>query len=215
MRFTMVAVTCAVLAIGVGAAAAKDLNPPPWDASLPHQTAQAWECQTSSGFFNVEPTVSQNPYGFAYMNVMGGDAIQVIPGPDGQPIPTWHIGPGGGGIDIWVPNNPDENLVKRIFWQLTSDKSPTPTGSPPTTNPPGTALPAPYPQSQWPTDNWYTYNGLLEIRPNPVGEWIHFNFAESTNIEEIVIKTVCVVPEPATLSLLAVGALAVMRRRRR
>ena len=74
-------------------------------------------------------------------------------------------------------------------------------------------MPTGLPAIQWPTDNWYTYNGMLEIRPNPAGEWIYFDLVQSTNIEEIVIKTICI-PEPMTLSLLGLGGLAVIRRRR-
>jgi hypothetical protein len=155
-------------------------------------------------------------------------------GPDGivyPATPTVHISittPDGNGVEgtplagttvpvsIWIPNNPDENLMKKIFWQMTSDKSPTPTGSPPTTMPPGTSQPAPNPQIQHDASQWYTYNGLNEIVPNPDGEWLTFELVDSTNIEEIVIKTVCM-PEPATLSLMAMGGLGVLlgRRRRR
>jgi hypothetical protein len=65
------------------------------------------------------------------------------------------------------------------------------------------------------TTPWYTYNGVIEIRPNPKGEWITWDLLPSTNIEEIVIDTVCVVPEPMTLAVMALGGLALLRRRRR
>ena len=117
-------------------------------------------------------------------------------------------------VSIWIPNNPDPNLVKKIFWQMTSDKSATPTGDRPTTVPPGTGHPAPNPQIQHDASTWYTYNGLNEIIPNPDGEWLTFELVDSTNIEEIVIKTVCM-PEPATLALLGAGGLGILLARRR
>ena len=174
----------------------------------------------------VIPAVEfENPYGVPFLTFepMDGSTdpiieVQDIPGPTGEIIPTLHIGPGGGKIAVKIQNSPQTNPVKKIFWQFTSDKSPTPTGNPPTTNPPGTSLPSPYPQIQWGSTNWYTYNGLLEIRPNPEEETIIFELVESTNISEIVIDTVCEpVPEPSTLGLLAIGAIGLMmcvRRRR-
>ncbi len=117
-------------------------------------------------------------------------------------------------VSIWIPNDPEDRPVKKIFWQMTSDKSPTPQGDPPTTTPPGTSAPTGIPHWKHDNTNWYTYNGMNEIRPNPDGEWLTFELVHSTNIEEIVIKTTCM-PEPATLGLLAVGGLMMLVRRRR
>lgn len=154
-----------------------------------------------------------------YMPSWGEDANDVIPD-----TPTVHIGvygPDGQGdtsrpvpVSIWIPNDPEDRPVKKIFWQMTSDKSPTPHGDPPTTNPPGTSTPTGIPHWKHDNTNWYTYNGMNEIRPNPDGEWLTFELVHSTNIEEIVIKTVCM-PEPATLGLLAAGGLLTLVRRKR
>jgi len=213
-----------MLALGLalslaGPAMGEDLNPPPWDLSLPNQTAEWWECegQPVYPFEPIWPTQYDNPFGppEPTLTFLCDVEIEYIPGPHDPvvEIATWHVS-GPGGIDIEIKNNPDPDKYKLIFWQITSDQSPTPTGSPPTTTPPGTSLPSPYPQAPWPVDNWYTYNGLLEIRPNPEKEIIHFDLLPSTNIEEIVIKTICI-PEPATLTLLALGACLPLLRRRR
>ena len=73
-------------------------------------------------------------------------------------------------------------------------------------------IPDPYGPAGWDVDNWYTYNGLIRIPFNPPSERIWFGFPESTNIEEIVIDTICL-PEPATLALVAFGGALVLRRR--
>jgi hypothetical protein len=56
-------------------------------------------------------------------------------------------------------------------------------------------------------DTWH-----LELFPNPDFEQI--SISGGINVDEIVIDTWCV-PEPATMSFLAIGGLAILRRRRR
>ncbi len=55
---------------------------------------------------------------------------------------------------------------------------------------------------------------MNEIGPNPEGEWLTFWLVNSTNIEEIVVDTICM-PEPASMGLMALGGLAFLVRRRR
>jgi hypothetical protein len=213
MRCTLMAT--ALLAALVGPASARDVNPPPWDPALPNQTTQAWEFTHGPG---LQPTTYNNSYGHPWAQVVSGSYwdgstpdLPLVPGPYGQPIPTWHIDQDGGGLWVYVPNNPVPNIEKLIFWQITSDKAP----GRPTSTPPGSSLPDPYGPAGFPGGSaWYTYNGLYSIPGNPPEEWLFFPFPASSNIEEIVIDTVCV-PEPASLGLLACGAIALIRRRRR
>lgn len=197
----------------------KDLWDPPWDTSLDNQTYQAWEFSDLTSTANPwYPTDVDNPYypppSIETQTITWPDYVE---GPDGGEIPTLHIDEPGG-LTIWVPNNPNPDDIKLIFWQITSDKSVTPTGSGPTTTTPGgtagTNLPSPYPQIQH-GGSWYTYNGLIAIQPNPEGEWITWDLLPSTNIEEIVIKTICKpIPEPTTICLFGFGALAFLLKRR-
>lgn len=225
-RKALLGLVC-VLAVALPATVAKarDLNPAPWDPNLPNQTWQIWEATaTSSATYQVADPYTNpyydpnNTYSLPpHISMTHAQVVQEY-GPDGPPVWTWHFGEqivtGGDTIDgtlgIYIPNNPDQNLYKQIFWQITADQPLSPV--PPTTTPPGTVLPAPYVNAQH-NGTWYTYNGLIQIEPNPSSEWINFEVPYSTNIEEIVVKTVCI-PEPVTMGVLACGALALLRRRR-
>lgn len=200
------------LALGLaGPVMGEDIWDPPWDMTLPNQTTQEWQCE-GHAFYTGEgmrPIDYDNPYGEPSLTVFGDWAggWQVAPDGSGTEIPTWHVGPDGGTIEITIENNPHDNLKKLIFWQITSTKSPTPTGSPPTTNPPASSHSTPYSPIQHGNTPWYTYNGLIEIIPNPEKEVITFpDLVECTHIEEIVIKTICI-PEPASFTLLALGGI--------
>jgi len=70
-------------------------------------------------------------------------------------------------------------------------------------------------------DGWITDTFWFYIEPNPEGEWIGLYVDEGEEgsfypayIDQVIIDTICV-PEPATLSLLAVAGVAVIRRRRK
>jgi hypothetical protein len=201
-----------IIAAFAGPAVARDVNPPPWDPTLPNQTTQTWESTVGPG---PGPATSHNPYGTTYAQWQQADywdglTHPLATGPEGTPIPTWHVNEVGGGVMLYIPNSPDPNAEKRIFWQITSDKAP----NNPTSSPPGTTAPDPYGPAGFPGSNWYTNNGLLIIQPNPAAEYVWFTFPADTNISEIVVDTVCT-PEPATMLLLTTGGAAVLAVRRR
>ena len=62
-------------------------------------------------------------------------------------------------------------------------------------------------------DYWYTYEWTITLQPNPPFETIFVPFPASANIGEVDVAAICYVPEPATLSLLALSGLALLRRR--
>ena len=208
------------LLIAVAPAVAEDIYSPPWNAGLPHQTLQAWEF-SDTGFAGnpLTPKIVNNPYGSPVIFDPGNHTWPVlIEGPESAGSTNTFRMDVDDSLTIWIPNNSDSELKKLIFWQITADQSPLLTGGPSTMTPEaytGVNLSAPYPHFQHTNAPWYTYNGLIEVTPSPFGEWITWNLEAGTNITEIVIKTVSMpVPEPASLAMLTLGAVALIRRRK-
>jgi len=219
-----IATAVVVLGLMAASAAADDMYDPPWDMTLPGATYQVWD-------FTMEPDgpfIVENPFGDPMIEWPAFVNYEELIGPDGTPVGAWHIGgePGTTSpVTVWVPNNPDENEVKMIQWQVTATGSPTaggnlpgvtvpgPTGGP--VDPSGGVTHPPHPHGSIQRPNgWYQYAGYIEVRPNPKGEWITFEFAQCKHIEQIVIHSLCT-PEPATLGLLAAGGLLTLVRRKR
>jgi hypothetical protein len=209
----MWAMICVFGLVLSGAAQAEIVWQPPWvedPSDLQWQggsvTHQVWEFNDDP----IVPMISENPFGLAQIEVVGGSYPDPVIGPDGVTLlNTWHIDQDGGSLVISVPNDPRPNDRKVIFIQLTSDKGPL-LGYP-TSNPPGTVS-YPKPAINHDGTGWYTYTAQIDIPFNPPFETITYCFPESTNISELVVDSICV-PEPASLSLLAVGGLALLRRR--
>ncbi len=191
---------------------------PPWSSSAANTTHQAWEfTYPTYDPLDSSPQIDDNPYGTPSIDFSDGTSFwdgsegtrPLVPGPYGDPIPTWHVDVDGGGFTVLIPNAPDPNPWKHIFYQVTSNKAPNPSG--PTSFPAGTHKPGTAYQH---AGGWYTYTGQIDITPNPQYETVTFTFPSCTNIEEIVIDTICV-PEPIMMGLLGAGGLMMLRVRRK
>ena len=199
------------LLIVCSASFADDIHPPPWQRGSDGTTMAQWEFLTSDP--NPIPDILSNRYGPTIMSVYPGvgQAWWEIWGDrDG----VWPL---SGTIEIEIANRPEPLPYKDIWVQVTwAEQAP---GTAPYVWETISGLDAQLideiplgPTAELPPagDTWWHSTYLIHIEPNPDFEIVRIDGA--VMIDEIVIDTICI-PEPATLGLLLIGGLALLRRR--
>lgn len=208
-------------------ALAEDLQPP-WWRGQPSTTLQYWE------FLTLQPNPiapdgpgpldEGPPYTTGYLP---STQLSVYPGPGmdwsyddpSDPLsPFKGIWPLSGEIHVTVDNH-WEPREKKIVWIQITWRPQSETEKPLFRD--FDPLPELEPQIVeeidlgWPHDHWCHWREttyMWEIYPNP--PWEMFTIYGTIDVAEIVIDTWCI-PEPATISLLMLGGLALVRIRRR
>ncbi len=214
----------AVIAVAVAACPvmADDVIPPPWRGEV-STTLQWWEFGTDQPD-NIAPDGpgpldNGPPYVVGYLP--STQIVHVEPDPTN---PNWletdpwgsvreGIWPLSGYMDVIVDNHEPPNDVKMVWvqitWHVSDEQHP---DEPHLVNldPSASYGPELIDENLWCND-WKTSVYYWEIEPNPVDE--AFRIQGDIMVDQLVIDTWCI-PEPATLGLLGIGALALVRRRK-
>jgi hypothetical protein len=152
------------------------------------------------------PDVVSNPYGDPLLVVDSCYWIDMIDGHTG-------VFPLSGQIDVYIPNRDVIDGYKDILLTLIWKSSTIDTILP---DDPLVAV-TPFDSMQMYRDDmdlgdgWTQTLFTITIWPNPIEEW--FTIKGDIMVDELSIYTECI-PEPATISLLGLGILTLLRKRR-
>ena len=204
-------IAAAILLSSSFSAFADDLTPPDW-RGVPGTTLQIWEFNDDDN--PALPEVDLNPY---------GDPTAFIEGD--FPYTRWlAVDQGHEGVwlteefvllDIQNTEITNPESFKNIWLQMTfyTDQQTVPLiVTTPGANP--FTLEPIFVQQ---VDDYYSYAIWdILIEPNPTSELIYIMPRDCTLfVDQIVVDTRCIIPEPATVLLISLGGLALVVRRKR
>lgn len=190
------------------AAVADNLNPPPWDPNADYWTYARWEFSDQSN--PAPPDEYVNPFGEPWAEIMPGPGMGWLDEYDGR-FGVWELSG-----EIWALIwNEQADLTKEVWIQITWAPQPDGVdplqveGIPAYDGIPGNPVPGQFERDIDLPGTWTHSTYTLEF-PQPDEEWIHI--WGDINVDELVVHTRCI-PEPATLCLLGLASLALIKRR--
>lgn len=192
------------------------------------ETSQCWDfSQAPLGGHLVLPTIDQD------FDNQFGDPIGMVNDMSAQGNLAWDLGPNDQGlltgsafkIILDIPNQPEQNPVKylsiEMLYQGQIDFLWVQEIS---NNPLFNVVEGAYTNEDQ-GDGWWLYTQDFEIYPNPFEELVVIGLSGVGQaptggpglaaVDYICIDTICTVPEPASMALLALGSMCVMKRKRK
>lgn len=213
MRRTLVLCVVTGLMLMLNSVWAEDVHAPPWLRTDAGTTLQWWEFSTDANPTDPEPGYNNTAGGVPSVEITGG----FLEGTFWYDVFNGYSGVWGFEQEMiaTIPNFDELNPVKEIWVQLTywadgiANLYALPEGQSSElvvmTLENSTAL----------GGDWYQATYSATLQPNPTFEEIWVRPVNCTlYVDELVIDTICTVPEPATICLLGLGTLALLRRRR-
>ncbi len=215
-------VICFVLSLSCNAFATltgldTDVLEPAWRGQ-PNTTLQAWSFDTDANPAFLDPSLDMNPYGTPVAEVFTPDT--------GFPMQTYWMSSDGGHDGVWriygddylllhIPNteNTGPETSKEIWLQITYsagsiERKPQLQVMP-------SAVSIEHVQETVIDALYYHDIFKITLVPNPSEEWIAIMPRDCTlYIDEVVVDTICI-PEPATMSLVVLGGLGLLIRKRK
>jgi len=199
---------------------ADDLYPPTW-RGLPGTVTAEWDSWTGFGYmmypdsWNSNPGLPYPPDSYAY------NGTTLLPEYNGRTNVIELTGDRQ--IDFWLPNFDNENPYKDVWIQVTYYAVSGDQYSSVDAYAYMAEVTEPVLITEYSYEGgWYTDVWNLQIRPNPEWELIYVNFTAGVGgteplypayLDQVVIDTICV-PEPATICLLGLGAVSLIRRKK-
>jgi hypothetical protein len=212
MRSSLVVLATLGIVFAFGTARADDYNPPGWRGD-PLTTYQQWVFGDSSQTPAPDDMSAEHPGVSMYVADNGPATVWSAT----DPIETTREGvwKTEDWLEITIQNFDQDNPLKEIWIQLTykgevnADIYAELVGG---SDPYWATLidETPISGSEYVNQTWQIF-----IEPNPPAEIIYIMPGTCTGwIDQVVIDTICGVPEPGTMLLLGLGGLALLRRRR-
>ncbi len=218
-------IALAIVGLVAPVALAHDTYAVPWRGDA-GSTMQHWTFDTAPTSGTIAPEVDNNPFGFPVIQdpYSGSSAWHTVYGT--EPEVEYGVNDFFWGFYIDIPNDDTTRPLKEMYIQFTYFYD---------WNTSHYEAGIPTPSVFWPEGtnsveeventflggvngaNWYHSTWYITIEPNPDFEtiWVESEGHDGDDqlvIDQIVVDTICI-PEPATLALLAMGGLTLLRRR--